>query len=82
MSLSSAFSSYEAQYKAKIISQTFGHLDGDYRVKYPCVLVFCEGCYADVVIIQANLKPCGPATHEALHDWVNEQKLESGKEGV
>ena len=61
MTFADAFAPAEAAHKARVMRETWGHLDATPGVKYRCELLFCYGEYGDVICIR-----------NVLHDGLQE----------
>jgi hypothetical protein len=66
---------------AKVMRDTWGHLDAEPGKRYRGSILFAEGEYGDLVILRVDFGEAGngPWFHEAINDWLIEQETESGE---
>jgi hypothetical protein len=81
MSLADAFAPYEAQYKAEVMANTWGHLYPEPRKKYPGFVIFAHSAYGDLVVIKSEFDdlPDSPWFFEDLRMLLMKYETESGK---
>lgn len=87
MSLESAFQKAEAEYKAVIMEDTWGHLAPKPQTKYTGYVLFTHGCHGDITVIDYEFNDPGhnelPGSPWLAQDILNElmNSANLGKEG-
>jgi len=79
MGLAKAFASYEAQYKAKVMTNTWGHLAPEPRKKYQGEILIAYSAYGDQIVLQDKFEglPSSPWFYSDMVGFMSELKLES-----
>jgi hypothetical protein len=72
---------YGARRVEEVLRDTWGHLDAKPGVNYPGTVLFAEGFYGDLVILDVDFGDAGdgPWFYEGINDWLIEQDTEPGK---
>ncbi len=70
----------EAPYRAAVMANTWGHLAPDQDKLYRGSILFAQGAYRDLVVIQCGFPglPDSPWFYQHLQDFIDEQETESG----
>lgn len=80
MGLQEAFAPIEADNKARVEAQTWGHLAPAAGRLYPGTILFAESEYGDVVTLRVDFKdlPDSPWFYDDMYDFILSQETEPG----
>ena len=80
MGLQEAFAPIEADNRARVEAQTWGHLAPVAGRLYPGTILFAESEYGDVVVIRADFTdlPDSPWFYDDMYDFIWSQETEPG----
>lgn len=80
-SFAESFSTHEAQYKAAILYDTWGHLDAKPNEVYPCrIVIACNG--REILITSSDCKVTGPAFYYDSNEYFFNKLAMKGKVGI
>ncbi len=80
MSMSEYFAPAEKRYRDEVISATFGHLAPEFGRMYTGFIIFTEGEYGHITIIQCHFKDLNdsPWFFENMNDFIEKHLAKPG----
>lgn len=78
--MAEAFAPWEADYKAKVMGATWGHLSPKARQEYRGSILFAHGAYGDLVPLRADFRdlPDSPWFFQDMLDFIVGSKTKPG----